>query len=210
MPLTNPLLNLQPAFLARITLNLPHTHPCHLLIQRFHPPPQIQPVVLALEPTSTILPTPMPIARLRPNLQPALLHWNQPQKSYPHQCQLPIYFLTSNMFFLPRNKPQLSYPHPSHLLIQQFIPPPHLKTVLLASESTSNILSKPKPLDHPPPNLQPVLLALEPTSPILSTSLQLAYPPANLQPALLARTALHYPIHTPATCSSSNHIHLQT
>ena len=73
MTLAHQLPNLQPAFLARSNLNLYYPHPCYLLIQQSHPPPSLQLALLALEPTSTILFTHMPLAHAPPNVQPTLL-----------------------------------------------------------------------------------------------------------------------------------------
>jgi hypothetical protein len=105
---------------------LSYIHPCKLLIQQSHPLPHLQPELLALEPTSTIIPIPMPLAHLLtnlqpvflakeststilstymplahppPNVQPTLLSWNQPQLSYPHPCHLLIYLLSINLLF---------------------------------------------------------------------------------------------------------------
>ena len=88
--------------------------------------------------------------------------------------------------------------------------PPQLQPAFLALERSSSILFKRMPLAHPPPNLQNALLPLEITSTILSTSMQLVHPPPNRQTVFLARTNLNYPIHTHATRSSSNIIHLLT
>ena len=54
-------------------LHQSYPHSCLLIIQQSHQLPHLQTAFLALEPTSTILPTPMPLAHLAPQLQPAYL-----------------------------------------------------------------------------------------------------------------------------------------
>ena len=155
---------------------LSYRHPCDLHIQQTHPPPKLQPTLLALKPTSTILITPKPLVHPPPNLQPVLLALERTSSilttHMPPAHQLPQLqpanlALVSTSTTLPTSMPlvhpppklqpaflarinlNLYYQHLRHLIIQQSQSPPHLQPGLLALQPTSTILPNPMPLANP-------------------------------------------------------------
>jgi hypothetical protein len=191
-----------------------------------HPPPNLQPVLLALEPTSPILSTSMRLAHPPPNLQPALLA-----------------------------RTTLNYPYPTSTILPTPVPLGHLfpdlQHALLALEPTSTILPAPMPFAHlaisstfspatcscsPGTNLNCTThnhatcssSNLIPTSPATWSSSQgiknstiLPNPMPLANQAILSTSSIttcyssprsntKYPTHTQATCPPNKVIHLYT